>query len=112
MASSAIPKPQFKSCDETSLKLIIQYSVPQGSRLFLQYKEPHADWAAAGEVNVRGESVDVNDVVDAVDLKPGTPYFVRLAEEDENGNRQFGPETVFDTKPIDCTPKKKKCIIS
>lgn len=49
---------------------------------------------------------------DVVDLKPGTPYYVRLAIEKKNGDIEFGPETVFDTKPIDCTPKGRKCIIS
>ena len=50
---------------------------------------------------------------DLVDLKPGTPYFVRLLVINKvEQSRTFGPETVFDTKPIDCTPKKKSCIIS
>ena len=47
-----------------------------------------------------------------VDLKPGTPYFVRLAVEKCGGELEFGPETLFDTKPVDCTPKRKTCTIS
>ena len=47
-----------------------------------------------------------------MDLKPGTPYFVRLAVEKISGELEYGPETVFDTKPIDCTPKRKTCEIS
>ncbi len=108
------PKPMFKSCDETSLKLIIDsnYHPPAGSQLYLQYKEPHLSWDVAGEVAVTGDTINVNHIVDAVDLKPGTPYFVRLMVKDEAGNQQIGPETVFDTKPIDCTPKKRSCVVS
>lgn len=75
-----------------------------------QYKLPHIDWEKADEVAVNGDAILVADVVD---LEPGTAYFVRfVVVESSSGNRTFGPETVFDTKPIDCTPKKKKCVIS
>lgn len=109
MATAAIPKPEFASCDETSLKFNIKYTAPAGSVLVLQYKEPPVDWAAASEVTVQNGEIKVADVVD---LKPGTPYFVRLAIIDQaSGAKTFGPETVFDTKPIDCTPKKRSCVI-
>lgn len=49
--------------------------------------------------------------MDIVDLDPGTPYFVRLVLLQETEIVETGPETVFDTKPIDCTPKKKTCSI-
>jgi hypothetical protein len=51
---------------------------------------------------------------DIVDLKPGTPYSVRLSAENGTNKmeRENGPETVFDTKPVDCGPKgKKKCVV-
>lgn len=49
--------------------------------------------------------------MDIVDLDPGTPYFVRLVLLENDIINEIGPESVFDTKPIDCTPKKKTCII-
>jgi hypothetical protein len=110
-ATVTIPKPQFASCDETSLKFRINYTPKGDESLALQYKEPHADWAAASEVAITNDEVKIADVVD---LKPGTPYFVRVVVINTvTGERKFGPETVFDTKPIDCTPKgKRKCVIS
>jgi hypothetical protein len=108
--TSLIPKPEFSSCDETSLKFVIKYLTPPNHILALQYKEPHEGWEVAREVNITNDEVKIADVVD---LKPGTPYFVRIAViNNDLGTRQFGPETVFDTKPVDCTPKKRRCIIS
>jgi hypothetical protein len=73
-------------------------------------------WEKAGEYPVKFPSSAELKLTDAdiVDLKPGTPYFVRIAIKDlDNGTVVIGPETVFDTKPVDCTPsRKKKCIIS
>lgn len=114
-ATVGIPKPQFASCDETSLKFRISYLPKTGETVAIQYKEPHVDWSApapaVGEVAVTNDEVKIADIVD---LKPGTPYFVRLVIIDSStGQRQYGPETVFDTKPIDCTPKgKRRCTIS
>lgn len=108
--ASSLPTPKFTSCDETSLKLKIEFVHPDNQELRLQYKEPHVPWEAASEVSINNQAVAVADVVD---LKPGTPYFVRLVLVDvSTGSKEFGPDTVFDTKPIDCTPKQKKCIIS
>ena len=43
----------------------------------------------------------------------GTPYFVRLVLIDSDEIVQvIGPETVFDTAPVNCTPKERSCIIS
>ena len=46
--------------------------------------------------------------------QPGNPYFVRFVlVNSADGSEHAGPETVFDTKPVDCTPKtEKKCVIS
>jgi len=110
-----IPKPQFDSCDETSLKLKWEAISIQGIRsLTLQYKEIHENWADARNICVSDSNQQVVTLTEAdvVDLKPGTPYYVRLAIENSSKEIEFGPETVFDTKPIDCTPKRKKCSIS
>lgn len=55
------------------------------------------------------------------DLKPGSPYTFRIKiidniiKESSPNNESlyifYGPEVNFDTKPIDCMPKKKSCII-
>lgn len=118
----SLPKLSFQSCDETSLKLSWDRSQLEGAsqgrraKYFVQYKEPHEDWEKAAEYPVRSASSGEINLTEAdiVDLKPGTPYFVRikLVFEDDN-SVLVGPETVFDTKPVDCTPsRKKKCIIS
>jgi len=37
---------------------------------------------------------------------------VRFVLVSADGSTLAGPETVFDTKPVDCTPKtEKKCVI-
>ncbi len=125
--SSIIPKPLFKTCDETSLSLswdqkALNDAFPKGLECYeirLQYKEIHESWDHAKEYSVSGANRDGSNgevllkQADLVDLKPGTPYFVRLLVINKvEQSRTFGPETVFDTKPIDCTPKKKSCIIS
>lgn len=113
----ALPKPSFASCDETSLKLkwdVIDTSVV--ATLALQYKEIHETWEQAKdyEVAVDGAAATGASLTEAavVDLKPGTPYYVRLCAVTKDGQKTVGPETVFDTKPIDCTPKSRKCVIS
>lgn len=127
--ASSIPKPAFDSCDETSLKVKWPaFSISENRGLFLQYKEIHEGWTDArsisipssGEVTTRISSFSIPKdqqtvtltAADVVDLKPGTPYYLRLAVESSSGELLCGPETVFDTKPIDCTPKSKKCILS
>jgi hypothetical protein len=128
-ANERIPKPSFKTCDETSLKLtwdsngmqqVLQASgIVDHVELRVQYKEVHEDWGVAKEYtipsNTKGD-VQVELLLkeaDLVDLKPGTPYYVRFILFDrKNGTFEVGPATVFDTKPVDCTPKRKKCVIS
>ena len=109
-----IPKPKFVSCDETSLKIRIEYVSDVGTSLKLQYKEPHEVWTAAKEVNISSSSGDISIATsELIDLKPGTAYFVRIACRNKATNVvEYGNEAVFDTKPIDCTPKRKKCSIS
>lgn len=112
--SLVLPKPVFDSCDETSLKLKWGNLDTAGLRqLRLQYKDVHLPWEQAKFVSISLDNPsEVNlTAFDVVDLEPGTPYSVRLAVVYQTGEEQFGPETVFDTKPIDCTPKQKKCVI-
>eukprot|EP01038_Epipyxis_sp_PR26KG_P005814 gene5814-8020_t len=127
-----IPKPKFIKCDETSLgitwdaidipsNLGIKYNIK------LQYKEAFENWDEVKERDVTNnddqDGKGVNGITlkeaDLIDLKPGTAYSIRLAIEEINSKESesksvwhYGAETVFDTKPIDCTPKKKNCIIS
>lgn len=111
--SAVLPKPIFHSCDETSLKLRWDIvDVSNVSELKLQYKEMHESWDEAKEYEVALDSPGEANLseADVVDLKPGTPYFVRLMALGKDEIRLYGPETVFDTKPIDCTPKRR-CII-
>jgi hypothetical protein len=74
-----------------------------------------APWESAIEVPVEqaidGRSVSVSSEAikgQIVDLEPGTPYSIRFVISEGNNLKIFGPETVFDTKPIGCGPKKKK----
>ena len=111
---SSLPKPLFDDCDETSLRLKWDHiDLATSSRVFLQYKEIFETWEDnTKQVDVTDTPTELNiTAADVVDLKPGTPYCVRLAVQDED-KIDVGPETVFDTKPIDCTPKQKKCVIS
>jgi hypothetical protein len=79
-----------------------------------EYKKYGEDWSLARSVNIDKGSSEVK-IVDITDLDPGTPYFVRLVLQGETGSDEssveYGPECVFDTKPIDCTPKKNTCTI-
>jgi len=113
-----IPKPEFVSCDETSLTLKWHaIFVKKGEKVLLQYKEVHVDWKEAQDVKISQDEATGQILLtnaDLVDLKPGTPYFVRFVVLGTDGSVQAGPDTVFDTKPIDCGPKGKKssCILS
>jgi hypothetical protein len=84
------------------------------SWLRFEYKKYGEDWSHAKSVNINKGSSEVK-IVDLTDLDPGTPYFVRLVIQLENdldgSSAEYGPECVFDTKPIDCTPKKNTCAI-
>jgi hypothetical protein len=107
----SLTKPLFESCDETSLKLKSNYIVQPHEEIYVQYKLPHMDWDDSKLIPVHKEnSVALADIVD---LEPGTAYNVRfLLKNLKDGSQQIGPETVFDTKPIDCTPKGRNCILS
>jgi hypothetical protein len=110
----SLPKLKFVACDETSLRVTWpDYQVPASGKLFIQYKEPHEDWSVCKQIEValRASGVTLTPA-DLVDLKPGTPYFVRLKVERGDGTVDFGPDAVFDTKAIDCTPRRKRCVIS
>jgi hypothetical protein len=107
----SLPKPQFKTCDETSLTISWENFDPQGAELRLEYKKYGEEWERAKFVIIKGGSSEAR-IVDVVDLDPGTPYFMRLATYVGEQIQNPGPECVFDTKPIDCTPKKKNCIIA
>ena len=117
-----IPMPVFVSCDETSLKVKVIESQagdapnesfpPKGFKLKLECKETHQEWTEARRIEVDEQNTFNGE--DIGDLEPGNPYFIRFVLiSDVDGSVQCGPETVFDTKPVDCTPKtEKKCIIS
>ena len=118
---AAIPKPMFVNCDETSLTVKFPDSgasfPPPGRYILLEYKEPPIPWEEASSVPVNSSGVIREaDVQEIANLKPGTPYFVRMVLVDsQTGAREYGPETVLDTKPVDCGPKGKKgksCSIS
>ena len=117
-----LSKPEFKSCDETSLSLKLNLSTLDGiqgdNQLRLQYKLPQEQWTAAKHVIVNTDmgtdgSVNISNI-EVDDLNPGTPYCIRLAYFNKRTDEliEAGPEIVFDTSPVDCTPKKKSCIIS
>ena len=103
-----IPKPILVSADETSLVLRIEFAndPPKSTTVKLQYKEPKEPWELAKEVTVKKPLRDI------INLKPGTPYFVRISLETKDGT-EFGEEGVFDTAPVGCAPKRKNnCIIA
>ncbi len=109
---AALPKPALKNWDETSLTLEtdgISWD-PAVEQLSLQFKEPPVDWASASSVVIEPDGA-VKQQIEIINLKPGTPYIVRLRLH-KGGIDMYGPEAVFDTLPVDCTPRrKKKCII-
>jgi hypothetical protein len=127
---TSIPKPSFKTCDETSLTLswpefdsknkdIRSFTSSSAVFSFLiffrfEYKKYGEEWHSAKSVKIDKGSSEVK-IVDIIDLDPGTPYFVRLVlcgeDESSEDSREEGPECVFDTKPIDCTPKKNTCAV-
>lgn len=111
MANSVkIPKPIYKACDETSITISWPPFNYENSKLGVQYKEPHVEWSDAKVMDIEQGTTELT-VFEFADLKPGTPYFVRLIVKSDTGDVKIGPETVIDTKPIDCTPKKKTCLV-
>ena len=127
MPGTEIPYPSFISCDETSLKVRCvdpskaggpkESFPPKGCKLILQCKDarnPDMSWDSPQVKNLPVDQSNEFDGNEVGDLEPGTPYFVRFVLENPNGTLDYGPETVFDTQPVDCTPKdksKKKCVI-
>ena len=116
MAEKSIPKPTFASCDETSLTIKWDnIPIVAFQKLKIQYKEVFEPWELSKDFEVKpnGENSTkiLFDKAALVDLKPGTAYSIRLLVVVNENSVLIGPETVFDTKPIDCTPKKK-CTIS
>ena len=106
-----LPKISFVSCDETSLTLDLgDYSWnPETESLHVQFKEPPVAWGDSQSLLVSDKTVVHG--MDLAYLKPGTPYFVRLSLT-RGAETIYGPEAVFDTMPVDCTPRnKKKCNI-
>ena len=124
MNPADIPKPSFNTCDETSLRLqwdskaflpLQSLEHPENYQIKLQYKEVHEKWEQCKDFTVDNHKTSQITLThaDVVDLKPGTPYFVRIVVANSaTGELIVGPETVFDTKPVDCTPKSKRCVIS
>lgn len=113
-----LTKPAFVACDETSLKVKWE-SFPEFSndKVVIQYKEAFEPWELAKIFGISEQQHSDTEITlteaDLIDLKPGTAYSIRFAViKADNACNIYGPETVFDTKPIDCTPKKKNCIIS
>ena len=127
MPGSSIPVPEFVSCDETSLKILCVAQSnrgpkdsfpPEGCKVVLECKDarnPDLAWDSPQVKTINIDDANEFDGSEIEDLEPGTPYFVRFVLLNPNGTKDFGPETVFDTKPVDCTPKdssrKKKCTI-
>lgn len=120
MSHIKIPLPVFVSCDETSLKVRViepkdnnpEQFPPLGYKLHLECKDTHQEWSASRRIAVDDQNTFNGE--DIGDLEPGNPYFVRFVlVSDSDGSIIAGPETVYDTKPVDCTPKtEKKCTIS
>ena len=97
-----ITKPKFAAADETSLKVKVEIDglVPAGTKAKVQYKEPKADWSNANEVTAKAP------VTEIVDLKPGTPYYLRIAFIAADGTTEYGDEAMFDTRPVECGPSR------
>ena len=114
MATIPIPKPEFVSCNETSIKVKIHCVCGSGKVLKLQCKEQHLAWPLAKEMMISSSSSPdpITTTLEIVDLTPGTAYFLRIGRRDvKTSGTEVGDEIVFDTKPVDCGPKKG-CSIS
>lgn len=113
-----LPVPYLLEVDETSICLALKPPPTEGitssGELFLEYKLPHQDWSkgASVPVEIPAHGKDSRATVLVADLLPGTPYIVRLAHRSFSGQTSYGEEIVFDTAPVDCTPKRKKCNVS
>ena len=106
-SSGQIPKPKFVSADETSIKLKLEINglIPKGATAKLQYKEPREEWTNARDVPAKVPTTELYD------LKPGTPYYVRIIFVGTDGTIESGDDAVFDTRAIDCGPRGGGCIM-
>ena len=113
-----LPEPYLLEVDETSISLSLKpppsLELASSGNLHLEYKLPHQDWSkgASVQVEVAASGKESRATVLLADLLPGTPYVVRLVHQTPSGQTSYGAEIVFDTAPVDCTPKKKKCSVS
>jgi hypothetical protein len=113
-----IPAPFFLDADETSISLSFKPTpgLLESGSVALEYRLPHFDWSKGTRVPVECSVKTEQPKIDVLvaDLLPGTPYVVRLVHVSKENVSTFGPEVVFDTAPIGCTPKRKKrsCTIS
>jgi len=102
VGGAKIPKAKFVAATETSLKVKLEIDglLPAGSKAKVQYKEPHADWDSAKAVPAK------TPVTELVDLKPGTPYYVRIVFSAADGTVECGDDAMFDTRPVECGPSR------
>lgn len=116
-----IPSPFLQGADETSIQVSFEptENLFDAGTLYLQYKLPHVEWDKAAqapvEYDISTKDKEPKISVLVADLLPGTPYVTRLmlVSKANSSDISYGPEVVFDTAPIGCTPKKKRqCSIS
>ncbi len=106
-----LPKVSLSDVDETSLSLSwANVKVGVNQTLKIQYKLPQQPWDECKSEDLNQDEEKLKALL--ADLEPGTPYCVRLIISGVNGDIvEVGPETVFDTAPINCTPKQRTCLI-
>jgi hypothetical protein len=72
MTTREIPKPSFKTCDETSLTLVWDGigNLEDTDTIRLEYKKPNEEWVPENSVAIeKGESEAL--IVEVIDLEPG-----------------------------------------
>ena len=67
-----IPKPSFKTCDETSLTLKWEgiANLEESDSLRLEYKLPNDEWVAENSVAIEKGEGEAS-IVEVIDLEPG-----------------------------------------
>jgi len=87
-----------------------QSEVLEISQLELHAKIVQVEWSSSAVMKI-SSSQDENGCYEwrLDNLEPGTPYCVRFMIKKEGGEEfgLIGKETVYDTKPIGCSPEKK-----
>lgn len=129
-----LPKPVFQDADETSLIIKLSDKMDENDAIeFLQKAKKNLirvqakcindSWEKAIEVSVgvkendtaRTAEISISSMkIEVGNLNPQTAYNVRFVViNEERYIIETGPETVFDTAPVDCGPKgkSKKCLI-